>query len=72
MKHIKYFFLSILVLSVVSCKKDFLTLNPQAELTAEQLTSQDGVEGLLVGAYGLLNGKINGTWGNYGAAPSQW
>ena len=72
MKHIKYFFLSILVLSVVSCKKDFLTLNPQAELTAEQLTSQDGVEGLLVGAYGLLNGNINGTWGNYGAAPSQW
>ncbi|WP_316735891.1 RagB/SusD family nutrient uptake outer membrane protein [Pedobacter aquatilis] len=72
MKHIKSIFLITLIFSVVSCKKDFLTLNPQAELTAEQLTSQDGVEGLLVGAYGLLNGNINGTWGNYGAAPSQW
>lgn len=72
MKHIKYILFSILVLSSVSCKKDFLSLNPQAELTAEQLTSQDGVEGLLVGAYGLLNGNINGTWGNYGAAPSMW
>lgn len=72
MKHIKYIFFSILILSSVSCKKDFLSLNPQAELTAEQLTTQDGVEGLLVGAYGLLNGNINGTWGNYGAAPSQW
>ncbi|WP_231463463.1 RagB/SusD family nutrient uptake outer membrane protein [Pedobacter sp. Leaf132] len=72
MKHIKNIFLFFLILSFVSCKKDFLTLNPQAELTAEQLTSQDGVEGLLVGAYGLLNGNINGTWGNYAAAPSQW
>jgi len=72
MKHIKSIFLIILTFSVVSCKKDFLSLNPQAELTAEQLTTQDGVEGLLVGAYGLLNGNINGTWGNYGAAPSQW
>ncbi|KLT66397.1 RagB/SusD family nutrient uptake outer membrane protein [Pedobacter sp. BMA] len=72
MKHIKNTFLFLLILSFVSCKKDFLSLNPQAELTAEQLTTQDGVEGLLVGAYGLLNGNINGTWGNYGAAPSQW
>ncbi|WP_316833194.1 RagB/SusD family nutrient uptake outer membrane protein [Pedobacter aquatilis] len=72
MKHIKNISLFLLILCFVSCKKDFLSLNPQAELTAEQLTTQDGVEGLLVGAYGLLNGNINGTWGNYGAAPSQW
>ena len=72
MKHIKYIFLSILICGLVSCKKDFLELNPQGELTTEQLTTQDGVEGLLVGAYGLLNGNVNGTFGNYGAAPSQW
>jgi hypothetical protein len=35
-------------------------------------TSQQGVDALLTGAYGLLNGNLNGTWGNYGAAPSQW
>lgn len=72
MKHLKYIFLSFLICSILSCKKDFLTVQPQGELTGPQLTTQDGVEGLLVGAYGLLNGNLNGTWGNYGAAPSQW
>lgn len=72
MKHIKYIILSVLICSSVACKRDFLTLQPQAELTEEQLMTQDGVEGLLVGAYSLLNGNVNGTYGNYGAAPSQW
>ncbi|MDQ0969836.1 hypothetical protein QFZ20_005239 [Flavobacterium sp. W4I14] len=72
MKHIKYILLSLLICSTFSCKKEFLTLQPQGELTEDQLTTQDGVEGLLVGAYGLLNGNVNGTYGNYGAAPSQW
>ena len=72
MKHIKYILLSLLICSTFSCKKEFLTLQPQGELTEAQLTTQDGVEGLLVGAYGLLNGNVNGTYGNYGAAPSQW
>ena len=34
--------------------------------------SQEGVQGLLIGSYSLLNGNLDGTWGNYGAAPSQW
>lgn len=72
MKNIKYILLSLLICSTFSCKKDFLTLQPQGELTEAQLTTQDGVEGLLVGAYGLLNGNVSGTYGNYGAAPSQW
>lgn len=72
MKNIKYILLSFLICNTFSCKKDFLTLQPQGELTEAQLTTQDGVEGLLVGAYGLLNGNVNGTYGNYGAAPSQW
>jgi hypothetical protein len=72
MKHIKYILLSFLICITFSCKKEFLNLQPQGELTESQLTTQDGVEGLLVGAYGLLNGNVNGTYGNYGAAPSQW
>lgn len=72
MKHIKYIILSVLICSSVACKRDFLTLQPQGELTEEQLMTQDGVEGLLVGTYSLLNGNVNGTYGNYGAAPSQW
>ncbi len=27
---------------------------------------------MLTGAYGLVNGNVNGTWGNYSSAPSQW
>lgn len=72
MKHLKYIFLSFIICSTLSCKKSFLTVQPQGELTEPQITTQDGVEGLLIGAYGLLNGNVNGTWGNYGAAPSQW
>lgn len=72
MKHLKYIFLLLFVCSSLSCKKDFLERNPQGELTQEQLTTQDGVEGLLVGTYGLLNGNVNGQYGTYGSAPSQW
>jgi len=72
MKHLKYILLSFLICSGLSCKKDFLERNPQGELTNEQLTTQDGVDGLLVGAYSLLNGNVNGQYGTYGSAPSNW
>lgn len=62
----------VLLCSTYACKKAFLEVNPQGDLTDEQLLSQSGVEGLLTGAYGLLNGNLNGTYGNYAAAPSQW
>lgn len=72
MKHLQYIFLCFLICSSISCKKDFLEKTPQGELTTEQLTTQDGVEGLLVGAYSLLNGNVNGQYGTYGSAPSNW
>lgn len=72
MKNFKYIILATILCAVLSCKKSFIGGNPQGELTQEQITTQEGVEGLLTGAYGLLNGNLNGTWGNYGAAPSQW
>ena len=72
MKKYIYILLVAVLCTVLSCKKDFIERNPQGELIIENLTSQDGVEALLTGAYGLLNGNVNGTWGNYGAAPSQW
>lgn len=67
-----YMVYGALVFSVVSCSKSFLERNPQAELTYPQIESKEGVEGLLVGAYALLNGNVDGTWGNYASAPSQW
>jgi hypothetical protein len=72
MKHLKYILLTLLIFVISSCKKDFLERNPQAELTSEQLTTQDGVEGLLIGAYSMLNGNVNGQYGTYGSAPSNW
>lgn len=67
-------YLIIIILSIVtfSCKNKFLETVPQGELTAEQLKSKEGVEALLIGAYGLLNGNVSGDWGNYASAPSQW
>jgi tetratricopeptide (TPR) repeat protein len=67
-----YMVYGALVFSVVSCSKSFLERNPQAELTYPQIESKEGVDGLLVGAYSLLNGNVDGTWGNYASAPSQW
>jgi hypothetical protein len=62
----------VLVLATASCGKHFLEQTPQGQLTTEQLATPQGVEDALVGAYGLLNGNISGTWGNYAPAPSQW
>ncbi|WP_316821655.1 RagB/SusD family nutrient uptake outer membrane protein [Pedobacter gandavensis] len=72
MKKINYIIFAICILTATSCSKSFLEKNPQGELIVPQLTTQEGVEATLTGAYGLLNGNTNGTWGNYGAAPSQW
>jgi hypothetical protein len=72
MKRINSIILSAITLLFSACSSDFLDKTPQAELTIPQLETPDGVEGLLVGAYGLMNGNVNGTWGNYSSGPSQW
>ncbi len=55
-----------------SCGKEFLQKLPQGQLSQPQVSNKDGVEAELLGTYGILNGNISGTWGNYAAAPSQW
>lgn len=55
-----------------SCGEGFLEKTPQGELIQDQIQTPAGVEGMLTGAYGLVNGNVNGTWGNYSSAPSQW
>lgn len=61
-----------LVFSLFSCGKSFLEQKPQAQITEDQLLTTKAVNNTLIGAYGLVNGNINGTWGNYSSAPSQW
>ncbi|MBE8712318.1 RagB/SusD family nutrient uptake outer membrane protein [Sphingobacterium hungaricum] len=75
MKNIKkniVYLLGLGLLTLNSCGDEFLTKLPQGELSQPQIENQDGVEANLLSAYGIMNGNINGTWGNYGAAPSQW
>lgn len=55
-----------------SCGKSFLERDPQGELPESQVINSKGIEASLIGAYGILNGNVNGTWGNYASAPSQW
>ena len=57
---------------LAACSSEFLEKTPQGELSGPQLETPDGVEGVLLGAYGLMNGNVNGTWGNYSSSPSQW
>ncbi|WP_343704566.1 RagB/SusD family nutrient uptake outer membrane protein [Chitinophaga sp.] len=72
MKRINSIILLCTAAFFAACNSDFLEKTPQGELTIPQLETTDGVEGALIGAYGLLNGNVNGTWGNYSSAPSQW
>jgi hypothetical protein len=72
MKRLYFLSLAAITLLSASCKKEFLEQTPQGQLTSSQLATPLGVENLLIGAYGLMNGNINGTWGNYASAPSMW
>ncbi|ATL48502.1 RagB/SusD family nutrient uptake outer membrane protein [Chitinophaga caeni] len=55
-----------------SCSRSFLEKTPQGQLVTDQMQTVEGCEATLIGAYGLLNGNLDGTWGNYASAPSQW
>ena len=57
---------------MMGCGKEFLNKVPQGQLYGDQPSSGEGIEALLIGAYGIINGNVSGTWGNYASAPSQW
>lgn len=67
-----YMMLGATTLLFASCGKGFLEKFPQGELAEPQVENAKGIEGILIGAYGILNGNVSGTWGNYSSAPSQW
>lgn len=75
MKLFKYIYLtglSLIILLAGSCKDSFLDQSPQGQLSDDQINNTKGVEWLLIGAYGLMNGNTDGTWGNYSSGPSMW
>lgn len=55
--------LSLLIITP-SCNKSFLEISPFASLSEQTLTTKAGVNGLLIGAYSLLDG-VGAAGGNY-------
>ncbi|HSF46386.1 MAG TPA: RagB/SusD family nutrient uptake outer membrane protein, partial [Chitinophagaceae bacterium] len=62
MKRITYSILSLATIAVIawSCSKSFLDKKPLGQLDAATLSSKKGAEALLIGAYSVLDGFING------------
>lgn len=70
----KKIFNTLLILTgvtvIVSCGKSFLEQKPLGALDENVLANSAGVEGLLIGAYSLLDGY--GAGGNWDASGSNW
>ncbi|RBL94060.1 RagB/SusD family nutrient uptake outer membrane protein [Chitinophaga flava] len=71
---------SLTALLLVSCSKSFLERTPQSSLQETDITNKKGVNTLLVGAYGALDGQdfANGDMKNlsggsgYAVSPDNW
>ena len=73
MKKINYITILMVTLMLVlvnACNQEFLEVNPNGGLDANVLATETGVDGLLTGAYAMLDG----TSGSFGweAAASNW
>ena len=69
-KIIKIFTILAGITIIVSCGKSFLEHKPLGALDENVLANKTGVEGLLIGAYSLLDGF--GAGGNWDASGSNW
>ncbi len=70
--NIKLVILLGLVLALpYSCKDEFLDITPNGSLDANILATKDGVNNLLIGAYGLVDGVSSSGFG-WEAASSNW
>ncbi|CAM3342254.1 RagB/SusD family nutrient uptake outer membrane protein [Zobellia roscoffensis] len=59
---------SLLTLSV-SCSDEFLEIAPTGSLADAQVSTSEGIDGLLIGAYSMINGNLGG---NRGSTPNHW
>lgn len=57
---------------VVACSKSFLNKPPLGTLTPNIVANEKGVQGILIGAYSMLDGNGAAGDGNYGSAASNW
>lgn len=78
MTHKKYKYRKLLILAVITiltlayaCNKSFLEKPPIGTLSPSVLYNANGVQGLLIGAYSLLDGE-GGNGSGWGSAASNW
>lgn len=69
----KYILLGCFVVTSIlyACRKDFLEKAPLGSVDESTLANKAGVEGLLIGAYGQLNGNSGAGAGFY-STPTNW
>lgn len=61
---------SLLAVGIWGCKKDFLETSPYGQYGSDQLLSAKGIDGVLIGAYGMLDGESQFKYGENWATPS--
>ena len=66
------YLIGIVVLINISCKREFLTVIPQGQLSASQLANLGGIESSLIASYTMLNGNRSGQWNSYSSGPENW
>jgi hypothetical protein len=73
MNALRITFLSAILFALIidSCSDDYLTVAPLGILDDESLANKKGVEGLLIGAYSLLDG-IGGNKSDFYSSASNW
>lgn len=76
MKKLKFIIPACLVLLAIviaiACNKQFLDKQPLGALSQSSLANKTGVEGLLIGAYAMLDGEGGAAGTSWGSAVSNW
>ena len=60
------------LLLIHSCQEDFLEITPNGILDENVLADYEGVDGLLIGAYSMIDGVDAGIWSGWGSTTSGW
>ena len=73
MKRVLYILIIVLSIVAYSCNEEFLDVNPQGVTTINAFENEDGIHGLLVGAYALIDGTSGGsTFRAWAGSVSNW
>lgn len=72
MKTIGKNLLTIFVIGLSGCSSEFLEKDPFGELTQEQISQEENIESLVIGAYSILNGQIDDASNAFNSPASNW